>query len=267
MRVKKRESLKRRFLYFMAANLAEVVEDVYDVFFNPYDFYGFSKYERHRTANIAHQLKKTGDIEKIIGEDGNIYFRFTYKGGARLIKEIPLLRFRKRRWDGKWRQIVFDIPEEIKAKREILRRKLNSLGFGMLQRSVYITPFNIGEELTEFLEENGLEEYAIVFEMERLSGESERELANVVWKLDKLFRRYLDFTNKWQGFLEKPNSELLKKFDECREEYFSILLDDPGLPPELLPDDWPFYQANKIFKTLVSCASQLNKVKRRKLRR
>jgi len=267
MRLKKRESLKKRFLYFMAANLVEMTEDLYDVFFNPYDFYGFSKYERHKAANVAHQLRRVGDIEKIIGKDGNVYFRFTDKGKARLIKEIPLLRFQKRRWDGKWRQIVFDIPEEMKPKREILRKKLNCLGFGMLQRSVYITPFDIGEELAEFLEENGLEEYAIVFEMEKLSGESEKELANAVWKLDNLSCRYLDFINKWQGFLEKPNSEFLKKFDECREEYFSILIDDPGLPPELLPDDWPFYQANKIFKVLVSRTSQLNEAKKRKLRR
>jgi len=267
MRVKKRESLKRRFLYFMAANLAEMVEDVYDVFFNPYDFYGFSKYERRRAANIAHQLTRIGDIERIIGKDGNVYFRFTDKGRTRLIKEIPLLRFRKRRWDGKWRQVVFDIPEEMKAKREILRKKLNSLGFGMLQRSVYITPFDIGEELSEFLEENGLEEYAIVFEMEKLSGESGKELASSVWKLDNLASRYLDFINRWQAFLERPNFEFLEKFEKCREEYFSILLDDPGLPPELLPENWPFYQANKIFKALVSRASQLNRLKRRKLRR
>jgi len=109
MRFKKRESLRKRFLYFMAVNLAEMAEDVYDVFFNPYDFCGFSKYERRKAANVAYQLTKIGDIEKIIGKDGNVYFRFTDKGRARLIKEVPLLRFRKSRWDGKWRQIVFKI--------------------------------------------------------------------------------------------------------------------------------------------------------------
>ncbi|MGB9706729.1 MAG: PaaX family transcriptional regulator C-terminal domain-containing protein [Microgenomates group bacterium] len=261
MRVKKRESLKKRLFYLVAASFAEMAEDIYDVFFNPYDFSGFSKYERHRAANIAHQLQRSGDIEKVVDEKGEVYFRFTDKGRTRLIKDVPLLRFQKKPWDGKWRQIVFDIPERMKVKRETFRNKLKSLGFGMLQRSVYITPFDISEEIADFLEENSLEEYAVVFEMERLTGESEKELANAVWGLDDLHRRYLDFVTRWGEFLKQPKAELLRKFEECQGEYFSILVDDPGLPRELLPDDWLSSRANEIFKTLLSYARQAKKRK------
>ena len=223
-----------------------------DIVVNPYDISGYRKLQRQRVANIAYQLKKTGDIEKVIDKNGEVYFHFTDKGKARLIERIPLLRFRRKRWDGKWRQVVFDIPEEMKVKRKQLRNKLLSLGFGMLQRSVYITPFDISQQVTDFLEEHSLEEYAIAFEMEKLSGESEKELANVVWKLDNLHRGYLKFMMKWEKFLEATDKEVLKKFEKCQEEYFSILLDDPGLPRELLPNDWLSLQASRIFKKLLS---------------
>lgn len=262
MRVKKKESLKRRLFYLAASFLSEAVDEMIDIAVNPYDISGYRKLHRQRAANIAYQLKKTGDIEKVVEENGEVYFRFTDKGKTRLIKEIPLLRFRKKPWDGKWRQVVFDIPEEIKVKREQLRDKLLSLGFGMLQRSVYIAPFDLSEQMSDFLEKQNLEEHVLVFEMERLTGESEKDLANVVWKLDDLHGRYLDFVVKWEKFLEATNEEISKKFEECKEEYFAILLDDPGLPRELLPDDWLFSETNELFKKLLSRVRRASKARK-----
>ncbi len=239
--------------------MSEAIDEVVDIVVDPYDISGYQKHQRERAANLASRLKKVGDIERIINDKGETYFRFTDKGKTRLIDEIPLLRFQRKPWDGKWRQVVFDIPEEMKVKREILREKLLKLGFGMLQRSVYITPFNIAEQVSDFLEENDLDEYAIVFEMERLTGESEKELARVVWKLDNLHFRYLDFVMKWEKLLEDPNKLTLKKFRKCQDEYYSLLLDDPGLPRELMPDDWLSSQANNVFKKLLSQAQKERK--------
>lgn len=252
MRVKKREPLQKRYFYLVASYLAEMAGDVVDHLANPYDLAG-AGYRRHRReamANLVSRLNKVGEIEKVVKKDGGVYFRLTDKGKKRLIGEIPLLRFQRKKWDGKWRQVVFDIPEEMKIERNKLRRKLLSLGFGKLQRSVYITPFDIVEPFNDYLEENNLEDYTIIFEMERLSGESEQELAGVVWKLDELHFRYLDFVVKWEKELQKNEKISQEKFLECREEYFSILLDDPGLPRELLPNDWLSSQANSVFGKL-----------------
>jgi phenylacetic acid degradation operon negative regulatory protein len=256
MRVKKRESLRKRLFYITASSLAEMAGDVFDHLANPYDIAGagYRRHQRERAANLASRLRKVGEIEKVVKKDGSIYFCLTDKGKKRLIEEIPLLRFRRKKWDGKWRQVVFDIPEEIRIEREKLRHKLLSLGFGKLQRSVYIAPFDIAEPLSDFLEENNLSDYAIVFEMEKLSDESEQELAKVVWGLDGLHFRYLDFVVKWEKELDENEKISQEKFLECREEYFSILLDDPGLPRELLPDDWPASLANRVFREMITRA-------------
>ncbi|MBI3305072.1 hypothetical protein HYZ80_01990 [Candidatus Parcubacteria bacterium] len=55
-----------------------------------------------------------------------------------------------KQWDGRWRIVIFDIPEERKAVREALRAKFRSLEFYQLQRSVFITPYAC-REVIEFL--------------------------------------------------------------------------------------------------------------------
>ncbi len=254
MRIRKRESLRKRFLYIVASCLAEVVGDVFDDLTNPYDIAGagYRRYQRERAANLTARLKRAGEIEKVVDNDGNVNFRLTDKGKKRLIEEIPLLRFHRKKWDGKWRQVIFDIPEEKKVAREKLRTKLLSLGFGQLQRSVYINPFDMVRPLSDFLEENHLSDYVVIFEIERLSGESEQELAGTAWKLDSLHFRYLNFVQKWEKELQKNEKITQEKFFDCREDFFSILLEDPGLPRELLPNDWLASRANKIFRKYLS---------------
>lgn len=54
------------------------------------------------------------------------------------------------RWDGKWRIVLFDIPERHKWAREGFREKLKLMGFYPMQKSVFVTPYPCREEI-EFL--------------------------------------------------------------------------------------------------------------------
>ncbi len=56
---------------------------------------------------------------------------------------------RPRAWDGEWRVVFFDVPEERKALRTVFRRKLQTLGFKYLQRSVWIYPYPCETVLTD----------------------------------------------------------------------------------------------------------------------
>jgi CRISPR-associated endonuclease Cas2 len=47
-----------------------------------------------------------------------------------------------RKWDGRWRMLIFDIPEKRKATRDKTRRMLTMVGFVRLQDSVWIYPYN-----------------------------------------------------------------------------------------------------------------------------
>lgn len=50
-------------------------------------------------------------------------------------------------WDGKWRILIFDIPEQTRIKREALRGKLKELGFYLVQKSVWLHAYPCMEEL------------------------------------------------------------------------------------------------------------------------
>lgn len=52
---------------------------------------------------------------------------------------------RPHRWDGRWRVLVFDVPEKKRRERDVLRAMLRRLGFRYLQRSVWVYPFDCAE--------------------------------------------------------------------------------------------------------------------------
>lgn len=54
------------------------------------------------------------------------------------------------KWDGRWRVLMFDIPEKKKFLREKIRHVLVSFGFYRLQDSVWVYPFEC-QEILELL--------------------------------------------------------------------------------------------------------------------
>lgn len=178
------------------------------------------------------RLLKTGSFEKVV-KNGVPYLRITNSGKEGFFRDFPLLKFRNKPWDGYWSVVSYDIPEKKKEVRESLREKLVSLGFGGWQKSVYISPHDLCEDLKEFIESEKLDSCASVVRVNGLTDD-DKELAFRVFNLKKLSERYFDLLFKLK--------ELVKSKDvpkEIYEQYFDLLLDDPLLPKELLPRDWP----------------------------
>jgi phenylacetic acid degradation operon negative regulatory protein len=53
-----------------------------------------------------------------------------------------------KKWDGKWRILIFDISEPHKIKREALRGKLKEWKLYQLQKSVWISPYDLQKEIS-----------------------------------------------------------------------------------------------------------------------
>ena len=56
-------------------------------------------------------------------------------------------QFSKNKWDGKWRIILFDVPEKNRHSRDQFRIFLKSLKFFKLQKSVYLTPLACEDQI------------------------------------------------------------------------------------------------------------------------
>lgn len=110
---------------------------------------------KQKSSNMLNYLKRRGLVEmKREGHDVRITLA---KEGAKLagkyqVDDLEIERPKK--WDGKWRVVIFDIPTASRLVRDIFRRKLKEWGFYCLQQSVWITPYPCREEvelLREFL--------------------------------------------------------------------------------------------------------------------
>lgn len=78
---------------------------------------------------------------------------FLTEKGERLagfLGEGTLAIKKPRRWDGKWRVLIFDIPEKRRGIREHTRRTLISLGFLRLQDSVWVFPYDCEDLISIF---------------------------------------------------------------------------------------------------------------------
>ena len=80
-----------------------------------------------------------------VEKDGKKFARLTSAGTERLKLEQQkaALRLQKnKRWDKRWRVIIFDIPEYRRGTRDKLRLTMRSTGFYRLQDSVWLYPYD-----------------------------------------------------------------------------------------------------------------------------
>lgn len=78
-----------------------------------------------------------------VEENGKRHARITEKGERMLQMETEKITIaKKRRWDHRWRVVIFDIPERRKSVRVSLRRFMQEYGFVRLQDSVWIYPYD-----------------------------------------------------------------------------------------------------------------------------
>lgn len=103
------------------------------------------------------------------GEDLVIEFfkEGTYEVYKYKIKELMIKKPKK--WDKKWRIVIFDIPEKKKVARNILRRKLEDLGFAFLQKSVFVYPYPCQKEMVFLIKILELEPYVVFIEADYIS--------------------------------------------------------------------------------------------------
>jgi len=77
--------------------------------------------------------------------EGKSYARITEKGREKLAFELEKQKLdlsKKRRWNRRWRVVIFDVPERRRKTRDRLRILMQELGFVRLQDSVWVFPYD-----------------------------------------------------------------------------------------------------------------------------
>lgn len=153
--------------------ITDKILDFLDFAYHPNKvIYGYIPKEYSRNSiNIAlKRLERKGFIQKGIMED-EICYRLTKLGDERQKQKEnkeKLTNIKSTKWDKLWRVVMFDIPEENKRVRHVLRKTLKILGFWPLQKSVWISKNNCTNELEKQIKELKLDQFVLVFETKNL---------------------------------------------------------------------------------------------------
>ena len=115
-------------------------------------------------AKALQRLRQGSFIEVI--NDKELIIRLTDKGREKAI--LAELQNPVREWDGKWRIVIFDIPEKRRAARDLLRHNLKSWDFIQWQKSVWVTKKNCVKPLRAYINKLGIEDWVLVIESDNI---------------------------------------------------------------------------------------------------
>lgn len=193
----------------------------------------------------CYRLKQEGYITYIKGESIVANAKLTKEGLKRIKNSLPQYK-KVRSWDGRLYLITYDVPENRRRDRDLLRHLLRKLGCGLLQQSVWITPYNPHGVLEEIIKEHGIVGDIIVSDTgkEGSVGKTNfKELMERVYNLGEINDRYAEFIEMCQTGDWKFREQVIFRF-------LSVVSDDPQLPYELLPEDWLGNKAYAHFQSL-----------------
>ena len=122
-------------------------------------------------------LKEAGLIEQLTSPQ-NEYARLTKEGrkkmhSQKLDSDTTLVNTT---WDGFWRIILLDLPENRKSERESLRYLLKKAGFVCLKNSAWISPFPFEHLFTNIKKDLGLTTEMMIIVTEHIDEESKKVL-------------------------------------------------------------------------------------------
>lgn len=217
-----------------------------------------SSISRLKRRGLLRAERRNGSAGYALSDEGLSVLR---EGDRRIFR-----RDRATPADG-WLLAVFSVPESERSKRHLMRSGLTRLGFGTASAGVYIAPAHLYDATAEMLRRLELDGYADLFRADHLAFGPLDEKVREWWDLDQLELLYGEFVRKHAGVPDRlpaggeghdgTGSGAAER--DAFVDYVRVLTDwrqlpylDPGLPAELLPDDWVGIRAAELFFTLQS---------------
>jgi len=205
-------------------------------------------------------------------KQGNKSYYFLTKLGESRIEEAAnrIFKLKPNEWDGKWRVLIYTIPEEKRHIRDEFRKELLWSGFGSFSNACWISPNNLEREVKLLIEKYGISDYVDFFVSRYIGPKDNQSLVKKSWDLDQIAEKYesfiLQYSKKFivhqnmmnQG--EMSDAACFVQRTKLVHEYRKFLFIDPGLPKELLPPNWNGEIAailfNKYYQLLAEPASR-----------
>lgn len=199
------------------------------------------------------------------------YYFLTLRGETRMEEAaVRIFKLMPNDWDGKWRMLMYTIPEEKRQIRDELRKELLWSGFGSFSNGCWISPNDLEKEVNLLIEKYEIQSYVDFFVSSYKGPQEDKSLVEKSWPLQEIEGKYQEFITTYskqyivhQSMIGKgqlTDAECFVERTKLVHEYRKFLFTDPGLPRELLPEIWNGNHAALLFeqyyKLLAQSASQ-----------
>lgn len=158
--------------------------------------------------------------------------------------------------DQPWVVALFSVPEAERRKRYLIRSRLERLGFGQGPASSWFAPAAVLPETLRMLERTGLGVYVTIWQGGYVGSADFDQLVARSWDLaairgsyDEYLTRFRPVADAW-GEQELDDSGAFALYVRQIAHWRTLPYLDPGLPPHVLPLDWPGAEARALFLQL-----------------
>jgi phenylacetic acid degradation operon negative regulatory protein len=151
-------------------------------------------------------------------------------------------------WDGRWLVLLVSVPESQRDLRHRIRTQLSWAGFGSPAPGVWVSPHVSQQaEARRILDEAGVSGSAMSFAASYGALGSQDMLAARSWDLGALEQRYEEFIDEFTGLGPATGEAVLRAQTRLVHEWRRFPFLDPGLPVQLLPENWSGAKAADLF--------------------
>lgn len=187
---------------------------------------------------------------------GRSHYSLTANGQKRIqVASRRVYHPEVRGWDGFWRVLSYSVPEDLRERRDDLRRELVWTGFGALAPGLWISPNPLEEAALDLIRRYDLAPYTHLFRATHVGSQSVQELVAACWDLEGIATHYRAFIEEWLPRLQAQADRVELDDVGCYverislvHEYRKFLFVDPVLPAELLPSEWLGDDARRLFQ-------------------
>ncbi|WP_409296629.1 phenylacetic acid degradation operon negative regulatory protein PaaX [Peribacillus sp. SCS-26] len=214
----------------------------------------------HNDQSVRAAISRMNKQEWVQAEKiGNkSYYSLTERGQKRIDEAAKrIFKLKPEEWDGKWRILMYSIPEEIRSVRDELRKELIWSGFGTMSNSTWLSANNLEKQVGDLIEKYEIQPYVDFFTAEYKGPHENQRLVEKSWDLEDINAKYQEFISTYsQKYIIDKNkiqkgqltdAECFVERAKLVHEYRKFLFVDPGLPEELLPDKWLGSHAASLF--------------------
>ena len=199
------------------------------------------------------RLKQKGSIEgQRLGR--RTCYSLTDAGMHRL--DIGGFRFSfspTRAWDGQWTVVIYSVPEEQRELRDALRDSLRWWGFGLLAPGTWVSARPLLPDMERDWRQMGVWDYMDIFRSAYVGADDlPAMVARAFPELPTLAAGYREYIAQSEQVLHRLETGRLddRACFAIRLEnlwgFYAVASEDPVLPPNLLPADWPRLWAEEL---------------------